>query len=1178
MSIQEMTVIVSGVAGTSIARDRASTGEALAQTHGVIATAGSFPPAIETVLDDKGAKQGVIENGGHTDDGRPQISGKADAGVVVHIYNDSELIGKVTVGADETWSFIPRSPLVDGRHEISVVHEHPDGDVSDISAPYVIFVDKLAPETPIILEMVDDEGRITGGIAAEGITDDSRPTVEGTTEADATIIVYDKGKEIGRVQADSAGKWSFTPASALADGTHILEYVAVDQAGNQSGKSGSFEFVVDTRPELVNIHVADDDVGNITGTLVSGSSTDDATPTLRGTATAGGIVKIYEGNVLLGETTAGVDGRWTFTPATPLSEGPHALQATVTLPAKGESERSQDFNLIVDLSAPGATSIDEVIDNVGSQQGALANGAVTDDTTPTLHGKAAAGGTVKVYDGNLLLGSTEADAQGNWTFMPAQPLRDGQYNLSATVTTAAQGESARTEVFVLTVDATAPTAPTIVSVLDDVGNDGNATINVVNGGLTDDTQPEFKGKAEANSTVIIKDNGVEIGRVQANAAGDWTFTPPAALGYIEHTITVIAVDVAGNASVPSSSFNFTVERTPTQTATLSSIGKDSGFSDTDFLTNDGSAGRLMEGELSSELVAGQTLQVSTDGGLTWRTAFVSGTRWSAQDENTHADSWVVQMRVVGGSGAGEVSSQKITTDFVAPNPPTAIAVSGANTLDVSFEKEDVRVGDHIHMNVDGREFDYAVTANDVLAGKATIDTPFTGTILLAKASIVDQAGNSSHALLKHGATVVTEDFNQPGRSNIESLETAFGSVVKEEGVLSIGAYPGSLTERYLGSLVVGRTDANYDVINFKLNRAAKKITITLGSDNGGSNYFEFYDRDGNAVGRKDVNVGGNADGIVYVFTAPAETSVAYFKYFSEGEINGVLIDQIVVEYSQVLISNDDIFVTRDDAYLGSAAADVFVISDVSAVQDFNGYIKGNGGTDTLKLTGANQVLDLAALAGKLSSVEIIDITGTGNNTLKLSLADVLENGGMNQFVTNDRVQLLVKGNVGDSVVLSDLLPNGTDPGDWVKATVAMVDGVTYDSYQHSSLKAEILLQKGMTVTVNNTDAAVAYDGAEPSDVAGVDIAMLTLNVSQVLNEGGMDLFHEGDQSRSQMMVKGGAGDSINLDDLLDDGVTDLGDWAVAGAQTIDGVAYNVYQHSGLDAELLVQESVKVNLI
>src|SRR5690606_4686483 len=120
------------------------------------------------------------------------------------------------------------------------------------------------------------------------------------------------------------------------------DYVAVDRAGNQSDNTGSFEFLVDTRADLAHIHAAEDDVGSTTGILLSGSSTDDVMPTLRGTATAGGIVKIYEGNVLLGQTTAGVDGRWTFTPDTALSEGAHTLQATVTLVAKGGSARSPD--------------------------------------------------------------------------------------------------------------------------------------------------------------------------------------------------------------------------------------------------------------------------------------------------------------------------------------------------------------------------------------------------------------------------------------------------------------------------------------------------------------------------------------------------------------------------------------------------------------------------------------------------------------------------------------------------------------------------------------------------------------------------------------------------------------------------------------------------------------------
>lgn len=63
-----------------------------------------------------------------------------------------------------------------------------------------------------------------------------------------------------------------------------------------------------------------------------------------------------------------------------------------------------------------------------------------------------------------------------------------------------------------------------------------------------------------------------------------------------------------------------------------------------------------------------------------------------------------------------------------------------------------------------------------------------------------------------------------------------------------------------------------------------------------------------------------------------------------------------------------------------------------------------------------------------------------------------------------------------------------------------------------------------------------------------------------------------------MMVKGNAGDVVNLDDLLGAGGPDLGDWAMAGKHSVDGVSYAVYQHSGLDAELLVQDVLKVGLI
>ena len=130
-------------------------------------------------------------------------------------------------------------------------------------------------------------------------------------------------------------------------------------------------------------------------------------------------------------------------------------------------------------------------------------------------------------------------------------------------------------------------------------------------------------------------------------------------------------------------------------------------------------------------------------------------------------------------------------------------------------------------------------------------------------------------------------------------------------------------------------------------------------------------------------------------------------------------------------------------------------------------IQGGEGTDTLKLLGADQHLDMSALTNKIQSMEVFDITGTGNNTLTLSAGDVLENATQNLFHDNDFNQLMVKGDAGDRVNLSDLLPNDIDPGNWTNGGTVNVGGVEYQSFQMESLNTEILVQMGVTVTLQN---------------------------------------------------------------------------------------------------------------
>jgi hypothetical protein len=66
-----------------------------------------------------------------------------------------------------------------------------------------------------------------------------------------------------------------------------------------------------------------------------------------------------------------------------------------------------------------------------------------------------------------------------------------------------------------------------------------------------------------------------------------------------------------------------------------------------------------------------------------------------------------------------------------------------------------------------------------------------------------------------------------------------------------------------------------------------------------------------------------------------------------------------------------------------------------------------------------------------------------------------------------------------------------------------------------------------------------------------------------------------DDVSKQLMIKGTPGQQINLSDLLP-AESEPGEWMKArGSVTVDGVQYEVYHHSGVETELLVQVGMQV---
>jgi VCBS repeat-containing protein len=513
-------------------------------------------PFITSVADNTAPVIGVVPNGGSTNETHPAISGTGEIGSTITLYNDSTVLGTTTVNSAGNWSFTPTTALTSGTWNITATATDAAGNTGPLSDVRSFTVDTQAPATPSINTVFDDQGTVTGNLVSGAITDDTQPAVSGSSEANATVKIYDNGSLVATVTANGSGAWNWTPGAALAQGNHILTVTATDVAGNVSPTSNSFTFVVDSQAPLAPVITAlADDVTPVVGPIVVGQTTNDNTPTLTGTAEVGATVNIYDGTTLVATTTADVLGNWIVTTST-LGDGPHSLTATATDAAGNVGPSSAGFAITIDTVAPVVPILLAVTDDVtGGAFGALTNGQLTNDNKPTLTGTAEAGSTVSVYDGTTLLGTTVATG-GNWSFTPATGLSDGSHTLTVTATDAAGNVSPATGNFVIVVDATAPVMPVITTIIDDVPNIVGA---VGNGQPTNDAQPTLNGTAEANSTVQIYDNGALVTTVTASAAGTWTWTPPAALAQGNHSYTVTSTDAAGNLSATSTAAAIVVD-------------------------------------------------------------------------------------------------------------------------------------------------------------------------------------------------------------------------------------------------------------------------------------------------------------------------------------------------------------------------------------------------------------------------------------------------------------------------------------------------------------------------------------------------------------------------------------------------------------------------------------------
>ncbi|EAT2432973.1 Ig-like domain repeat protein [Salmonella enterica] len=388
-------------------------------------------------------------------------------------------------------------------------------------------------ENKLDAESVKEPLKVTLALAAEsnsGSKDDSitnftKPQFVGSTAPNATVIIKINGIAVGQAVADSLGNFTFTAPETLTDGTYNLEAEAKTADGSGSAK---LVITIDSVTDKPTFELSPE-------SSVSGHKglTPTLTPSIVGTAEENAKVDIYVDNKLVASVDVDKDGNWSYEfKDNELSEGENSIKVVAVDKAGNKNETTD--SIITDTIPPEKPTIE--LDD--SSDSGIKNDNITNSTLPTFIGVAEPGSTVSIYLGLKHLGEVIVAKDGTWSYTITTPLKDGEYNITATATDIA-GHTSATANLPFTIDTRISYFSAEIETTDDSG--------IVGDNVTNNTRPTFTGKTEPNAiiSVINSETGEEV-IFKANDKGEWTFnfTSDSVEGVNNLTFTV--EDVAGN--------------------------------------------------------------------------------------------------------------------------------------------------------------------------------------------------------------------------------------------------------------------------------------------------------------------------------------------------------------------------------------------------------------------------------------------------------------------------------------------------------------------------------------------------------------------------------------------------------------------------------------------------------
>ncbi|WP_370295176.1 Ig-like domain-containing protein [Rossellomorea marisflavi] len=341
------------------------------------------PPSVSTVYDHSSSISGVIEGQGK--------------GTIKVVSGSSVIATGNTTG--KTFN-IPITKQKAGS--LLSVTLTLDGVTSDPAK--VTVLDGTPPSIPVLDELADHH-----------------TVISGTTEAGANVEAKVGNKLIGKGIADQGGHFTIEIEKQVAGTT--VEVTAIDRAGNKSAPA--LIIVLDkTPPSLPVVTQVGDNESSV-----------------KGSAEANSIIRVFKGSSLLGSGVTAKDGKFTIE----IGKQKAGTELTVTSTDNAGNVSEGRKVLVIDKTPPSTP----IVNKIG-------------DSDDVITGKSERDSQVVIKIGTKLLATGKAGANGTFTIGIKKQKSGVKLSVFASDQTGNKSESVITTV----IDNTAPNAPVVNEVTD----------------------------------------------------------------------------------------------------------------------------------------------------------------------------------------------------------------------------------------------------------------------------------------------------------------------------------------------------------------------------------------------------------------------------------------------------------------------------------------------------------------------------------------------------------------------------------------------------------------------------------------------------------------------------------------------------------------------------------------